>query len=203
MGVSAPAAVREAADALSYRDFIAVGLLVRRMKGPAMPDSWLYIQEPDVLLGRMQIYNNWSPYMLQDQRLIWLGLEYFCNEGDELWRKSDEAMLALAVGELARIGMVDPGEVVDGTVQRVEKAYPGYFGGYVKFPSIRHYLDDIENLIPIGRNGMHKYNNQDHSMLTAMAAVDGLASGRLDKAAIWSVNTEEEYLEEMAAKEED
>ncbi len=202
MGEAPPAPVRAAAEDLSYREFIAVGLLVRGLKGGPMPDSWLYIQEPDVHLGRMQIYNNWSPYMIEDPGLTWLGLEYFCNQGDALWSLPDEEMLSLAVAELAHIGLLDLEQVVDGTVQRIEKAYPGYFGGYAKFPLIREFLDGLGNLFLIGRNGMHKYNNQDHSMLTAMIAVDNLAAGIADKSAIWSVNTEEEYLEEMGASED-
>lgn len=200
MGETPPESVREAAAILPYRDFITVGLLVKALKigeGGRPPDSWLYIQEPDVHLGRVQFYNNWSRYMIADPQLQWLGLEYFCNQGDALWALSDEAFKELAEKELTQIGIIAPGVVVDAVVQRVEKAYPAYFGGFARFPELRRYLDAYENLFCIGRNGMHKYNNQDHSMLTAMAAVDNLVAGIASKENIWAINTEEEYLEEM------
>lgn len=202
MGPDVPGSVQEAAVVLPYREFIAVGLLVKKLKPNQMPDSWLYIQEPGVKLGRMQIYNNWSRYMIHDPGKVWLGLEYFCNYGDSLWRMSDEAMIALAGQELAQIGLVDAADVIEGSVQRMEKAYPAYFKGYGRFPALRNFLDQIENLYLIGRNGMHKYNNQDHSMLTAMTAVDNLVEGIVSRENIWAVNTEEEYLEEMVVQDE-
>ena len=200
MGDAPPASVRQAAEELPYRDFITVGLLVKRLKigkNGRTNDSWLYIQEPDVHLGRVQFYNNWSRYLIRDPNLQWLGLEYFCNRGDPLWELSDTAFKELAEEELTRIGIIEPGVVVDAVVRRVEKAYPAYYGGFARFPEIRRYLDAFENLYCIGRNGMHKYNNQDHSMLTAMAAVDNIVAGITSKENIWAVNTEEEYLEEM------
>jgi protoporphyrinogen oxidase len=206
MGEAPPPEVRVVAGGLQYRDFMAVGLLVKRLKygdGKLAPDSWLYIQEPKVLLGRMQIYNNWSRYMIADPDLVWLGLEYFCNKGDALWNKPDAEMVALAADELASIGLIDRADVVDGSVQRMEKAYPGYFGSYARFPVIRKYVDSIENLFLIGRNGMHRYNNQDHSMLTAMAAVDNLLAGVTTRDNLWAVNSEEEYLEEMGGPSEE
>jgi protoporphyrinogen oxidase len=127
---------------------------------------------------------------------VWIGLEYFCNQGDALWTKPDADMLELAKQELERIGIIDQREVLDGVVIRVEKTYPAYFGTYDRFPELRAWLDAIPNLFLVGRNGMHRYNNQDHSMLTAMTAVDNLLAGRTDKANIWEVNTEEEYHEE-------
>jgi protoporphyrinogen oxidase len=200
----APAAIREIADGLVYRDFMTVGLLLDELEirepGEAganlVRDNWIYIQEPDVQVGRLQIFNNWSPYMVADPSKVWIGLEYFCNEGDALWTRSDEEMVALGKEELERIGIIRAGKVRDAVVLRVEKTYPAYFGTYDRFDELRAYLDGIENLYLIGRNGMHRYNNQDHSMLTAMTAVDNIVAGRRDKENIWAVNTEEEYHEE-------
>ncbi len=202
----APPALREIAAGLIYRDFITVGLLVPRLRisepgGDArraqlIQDNWIYIQEPDVQVGRLQIFNNWSPYLVADPETVWLGLEYFCNEGDELWSRDDASMLELGKAELDRIGIIDRGAVLDGVVLRVEKTYPAYFGSYDRFPELRAWLDGFENLFLIGRNGMHRYNNQDHSMLAAMTAVDNLAAGSFEKANVWATNTEEEYHEE-------
>jgi protoporphyrinogen oxidase len=166
------------------------------LEGGRMPDSWLYIQDPQVRLGRVQFYNNWSRSMVADADRVWLGLEYFCNSGDDLWEMDDTKLIQFAAAELAKIGLVQEADVLDGTVLRMEKAYPAYHGAYAEFDQLREYFDSIDNLYLIGRNGMHKYNNQDHSMLTAMAAVEAIATGRTDKAAIWAVNTGEEYLEE-------
>jgi protoporphyrinogen oxidase len=198
-----PPPVREISDGLSYRDFITVGVLLDRLKIHAdtntgsklLQDNWIYIQEPDVLVGRMQIFNNWSPYMVADRSKVWIGLEYFCYENDELWRKSDSDMIALAAEEMERIGVISRSEILDATVIRVPKTYPAYFGSYDRFPELREYLDHFENLFLVGRNGMHKYNNQDHSMLTAMTAVDNILEGRTDKSNIWAVNTEQDYHE--------
>ena len=199
----APAAVREVANGLMYRDFITVGLLCKSLKlrdagsnGNRIKDNWIYIQEPDALVGRLQIFNNWSPYMVANPSHTWIGLEYFCSEGDELWRKPDAEMIALAKQEMQRLGIVDAADVLDATVIRMEKTYPAYFGSYDRFPEIRQYLDGFENLFLIGRNGMHKYNNQDHSMLTAMVAVDNIAAGVTAKDNLWSVNAEQEYHEQ-------
>jgi protoporphyrinogen oxidase len=201
----APESVCAVASGLPYRAFIAVGLLVKRMKvGGAAgrggenrfpPDNWIYVQEPDVRLGRLQIFNNWSPALVPDASKVWLGLEYFCTESDDLWTLPDAEMRALAVRELEQIELIDAGDVIDGTVVRVPKAYPAYFGSYADFGQVRAYLDPIANLFLVGRNGMHRYNNQDHSMLTAKAAVDCVASARTDKDAIWSVNVDDEYHE--------
>jgi protoporphyrinogen oxidase len=193
-------AVVEIADGLVYRDFIIVGLLLRTLKlrerdNAPIKDNWIYVQEPDVLVGRVQIFNNWSPYLVARACDVWIGLEYFCNENDALWKKADTELIALAKEEMARIGMIDAGEVLDATVVRMEKTYPAYFGSYDRFGEIRRFVDGFENLFPIGRNGMHRYNNQDHSMLTAMTAVDNIMAGRTDKSNIWEVNTEEEYQE--------
>ena len=148
-----------------------------------------------MLVGRMQIFNNWSPYLVSDPKKVWIGLEYFCNDVDELWRMPDEKLIELAVSEAEKIGMAARADVLDATVIRMEKTYPAYFGTYDRFPAIREFVDRFDNLFLVGRNGMHKYNNQDHSMLTAMTAVDNIVEGRADKDNIWSVNTEMEYHE--------
>jgi protoporphyrinogen oxidase len=194
-----PQNVREVSDGLMYRDFITVGLLLNRFKtqdhGGRLGDNWIYIQEPDVLMGRMQIFNNWSPYMVSDPSKVWVGLEYFCYETDELWKLPDQEMISLAVNEAEKIGIVAREDVRDATVIRMEKAYPAYFGTYDRFHEIREFVDRYENLFLFGRNGMHRYNNQDHSMLTAMTAVDNIITGRRDKQNIRAVNTEMEYHE--------
>jgi protoporphyrinogen oxidase len=198
-----PPKVREVAAGLIYRDFITVGLLVSRLKlmekssngASLIRDNWIYVQEPDVLVGRLQIFNNWSPYMVADPEKVWLGLEYFCNEGEELWRTSDADLIQLGRTELHRIGIIDSADVLDGTVIRMEKTYPAYFGAYDRFDEIREFVDGFENLFLIGRNGMHRYNNQDHSMLTAMVAVDNILAGETGKANLWKINTEQEYHE--------
>jgi len=198
--VPPPREVQEVSNGLLYRDFITVGLLLNRLSitdqgGQLLKDTWIYIQEPDVLAGRMQIFNNWSPFLVSDPEKVWIGLEYFCYDTDELWRKTDQEMIACAVQEAEKMGMVASADVLDATVLRMEKTYPAYFGTYDRFPVIRDFVDRYDNLFLIGRNGMHKYNNQDHSMLTAMTAVDNIAAGRRDKANIWAVNTEMEYHE--------
>ena len=196
-----PAAVREVAEGLQYRDFITVGLLVDRLKvresdGGLLKDTWIYIQEPDVLLGRLQIFNNWSPHLLADPSKVWIGLEYFCYDTDPLWSMSDDALRAFAVGEVEKIGILDADAVSDAHVERVPKTYPAYFGTYDRFDELRAFVDTIQNLYLIGRNGMHKYNNQDHSMLTAMTAVDNIIDGVLDKSSLWGINTEQDYHED-------
>jgi protoporphyrinogen oxidase len=196
-----PANVREVAAGLQYRDFITVGLLADRLKvqekdGGLLKDTWIYIQEPDVLLGRLQIFNNWSPHLLQDQAKVWIGLEYFCYDTDPLWRMADDALKQFAIAEVEKIGILESGAVRDAHVERVPKTYPAYFGTYDRFDELRSYVDGFENLFLIGRNGMHKYNNQDHSMLTAMKAVDNILAGNMDKAPLWEINTEQDYHEE-------
>lgn len=201
----APPAVCRVAAGLLYRDFITIGVLARKLRRTAytpddtpcnlLPDNWIYIQEPDVKVGRLQIFNNWSPALVADATTAWLGLEYFCQEGDELWNLADEDLGRLAAEELAKIGLMDGEDMIDFHVVRVPKAYPAYFGTYNQFPVIRDYTDHFGNLYLVGRNGMHRYNNQDHSMVTAKLAVDAILSGTSDKAAIWSVNLEAEYHE--------
>jgi protoporphyrinogen oxidase len=198
--VPPPREVQEVSNGLLYRDFITVGLLLNRLNisdpgGRLLKDTWIYIQEPDVLVGRMQIFNNWSPYLVSDPEKVWIGLEYFCYDTDELWRKPDQEMIAWAVQEAVKIGIVARADVLDATVLRMQKTYPAYFGTYDRFPVIRDFVDRYENLFLVGRNGMHKYNNQDHSMLTAMTAVDNIIEGRRDKSNIWAVNVEMEYHE--------
>lgn len=198
----------EISDGLVYRDFITVGLLADKLKvkdraerGRALiRDNWIYIQEPDVQVGRLQIFNNWSPYMVADASKVWLGLEYFCNEGDALWSRSDEELIELGKRELERIDILEAADVVDATVLRVPKTYPAYFGTYHRLGEIREFLAGYDNLFLVGRNGMHKYNNQDHSMLTAMTAVDNILAGRKDQSNIWAVNTEQDYHEEKEAR---
>jgi len=197
-----PANVREVAAGLCYRDFLTVGILLDRLhvlekgKPPqtSVRDNWIYVQDAGVRVGRIQIFNNWSPYLAADhEHTTWIGLEYFVGQGDDLWRMPDEKLVRLAVRELERIGFARAADVRDSCVLRVPDAYPAYFGSYVKFDQIRRWATGIPNLFCIGRNGMHRYNNQDHSMLTAMMAVDNIVAGREDDSAIWDVNMEMVY----------
>ncbi|NOY23546.1 MAG: NAD(P)/FAD-dependent oxidoreductase [Acidobacteria bacterium] len=202
MGQAVPKSVRHISEGLQYRDFLTVGLLLKNMqvkdkKGGLISDNWIYIQDPDVSLGRVQIFNNWSPFMVRNPEYVWVGLEYFCNEGDKLWEMADSELIRLGREELAKVGMASGDAFVDGVVVRMPKAYPAYFGTYPQFGQIREYLDPFENLLLVGRNGMHRYNNQDHSMLTAMTAVDNIVEGRKDRENIWAVNTEEDYHERL------
>lgn len=205
MGDGVPEPVKEVASGLVYRDFITVGLLLKNLKiknetnqrtvNDLIPDNWIYIQERDVKLGRLQIFNNWSPYMVHNPDTVWIGLEYFCNEGDNLWTMTDEDFSVFAVRELTNIDIINQEDVLDSTVLRMPKAYPAYFGSYEKFDVIQEYTDQFSNLFLVGRNGMHRYNNADHSMLTAMVAVDNIIAGRTVKSNIWEVNAEEKYHE--------
>jgi protoporphyrinogen oxidase len=198
-----PAEVREVSEGLVYRDFLTVGLLLKELKvhedspqgRQLIRDNWIYIQEPDVLVGRLQIFNNWSPYMVADRSKVWVGLEYFCYESDDLWKMSDQELIDLGGREMERIGIIERSAVLDATVIRMPKTYPAYFGTYDRFEEIRRFVDRYENLFLLGRNGMHRYNNQDHSMLTAMVAVDNIVAAVRDKSNVWSVNTEQDYHE--------
>jgi protoporphyrinogen oxidase len=200
----APPGAREIAAGLEYRDFITVGLLYRRLmrnpggSGPMnlVPDNWIYVQESGVKVGRLQIFNNWSPYMVKDPDTVWIGMEYFCREGDALWTMPDEALRRLGVDEMRRLNLADGADCLDGIVIRMPKAYPGYYGTYARFDELRRYLDAFPNLFLVGRNGMHRYNNQDHSMLSAKKAVEAIVAGSGDKSAIWGVNIDDEYHEE-------
>jgi protoporphyrinogen oxidase len=196
-----PEDIRAISDGLIYRDFITVGLLVNKLSvteadGSPLKDTWIYIQEPDVQVGRLQIFNNWSPYLVADPTKIWIGLEYFCYETDELWRMRDDEIKKFAIAEVEKIGILKASDVLDAHVVRVPKTYPAYFGTYERFDEIVRYMNRFENLFLVGRNGMHKYNNQDHSMLTAMTAVDNILAGNMDKSVLWEINTEQEYHEE-------
>ncbi len=196
-----PSEVQKVADGLIYRDFMTVGLLLERMKITGQngksypPDTWIYIQERDVKAGRIQVFNSWSPYMIQDRSKVWIGVEYFVNENDGCWMMSDKNFIAMAVSEMEHIGMIDRADLLDAVVIRVPKAYPAYFGTYNRIEEIRKWTDSIENIFLVGRNGMHRYNNIDHSMLTAMAAVDNILTGSTSKSNIWQVNVEQEYHE--------
>ena len=209
-----PADVKETAVNLPYRDFITVGLLVNQLKiknttkiktiAGIVPDCWIYVQEPIVKMGRVQIFNNWSPYMVKDfENTVWIGLEYFCNEGDGMWNMPDDEFINFAINEAFEIGLIEDKNVLDSVRIKVEKAYPAYFGTYANFDAVKNYLNGFQNLFCIGRNGQHRYNNMDHSMLTAVEAVNAIKSGDVNKENIWGVNTESEYHEvkESAEKE--
>lgn len=203
-----PAVVREVASGLQYRDFITVGVLLKQLAGTDpktgkatrldLKDNWIYVQEKDVKVGRLQLFGNWSPYMVKDPSHTWIGMEYFCNETDAFWKLQDEAIRDLAIGELITIGLARKEDVLDTVVLRMEKTYPAYFGTYNRFDLVRQFTDSFPNLFLIGRNGMHKYNNSDHSMLTAMVAVDNICNGITDKSNLWQINTEQEYHEEKS-----
>jgi protoporphyrinogen oxidase len=205
-GIQIPEEVRKAAQNLPYRDFITVGLLVNKLKiknetkiktdQDRVPDTWIYIQERDVKVGRLQVFNNWSPSMVADyENKMWIGLEYFCSEGDDMWNLPPDEFIQMAIQEIVKIGIIDEKDVCDSIQLKIKKAYPSYFGSYYELDKIIDFLSGIENLYCIGRNGQHRYNNMDHSMLTAMTAVDCVIHNRGDKSSVWNVNTEEEYHE--------
>lgn len=204
--VEVPADVKRIAQELPYRDFITVGLCVNKMKiknktkiktyKERVPDTWIYIQERDVKIGRLQIFNNWSPYLVNDyENTMWIGLEYFCTEGDELWNMPKEDFIKMAIDELVKIDIIDREDVLDACQIKIKKAYPAYFGTYYELDKVKAFLDKIDNLYCLGRNGQHRYNNMDHSMLTAMECVRNIKAGKTSKENIWAVNTEEEYHE--------
>ena len=198
------------AQGLPYRDFVTVGLLVRHLRirnttsiktlgdPPIVPDCWIYVQDPGYKMGRIQIFNNWSPYMVKNvDGTVWIGLEYFCKEGDDFWSMSDQETTDFAIKELTRMGIINgPADVLDSHRERVVKAYPAYFDTYAQMPELVKWLDSFGNLYCVGRNGQHHYNNQDHSMATSMEAVANIKSGRTDKTNVWNVNTEKSYHEE-------
>lgn len=196
-----PPATDEVLDAvrqLAYRDLIVVGLIVNRPN--LFPDNWIYVHSPDVQVGRIQNFKNWSAAMVPDSSRTSLGMEYFCTEGDTIWSLSDPELIALAAKEIVSLGMAETGDIEDGFVIRQPKAYPVYDSTYRKhLDVIREYLSTLVNLQTIGRNGMHRYNNQDHSMLTAMLAVENMFGGQHD---VWAVNTERSYHEERDAATE-
>lgn len=208
MDFDVPQKVLEVAKGLPYRDFVTVGLLVNKLQlknktkiktiSNIIPDCWIYVQEGGVKLGRIQIFNNWSPYLVKDPvNTVWIGLEYFCEENDSFWNMSDEECVDFAVNELISMGIIkDKAEVLDSHRERVQKAYPAYFDTYNQIDCVIDYINNIDNLYCIGRNGQHRYNNMDHSMATAFEAADAIINNKHDKSAIWNVNTEKEYHEE-------
>lgn len=200
IGGVVPAEVIEVAEGLKYRDFVTVGVLMNKMSSgftdkKIVPDNWIYIQEPYVKVGRLQVFNNWSPFLVKDKNTVWIGMEYFCNEGDGFWNMGEAETKSLAIKELEELGIADKEDVIDSTVIKMEKAYPAYFGSYDRFDTVKNYINNIKNLFVVGRNGMHRYNNQDHSMLTAIEAIKQIKSGKIEKEKIWSINTEKEYHE--------
>ena len=208
VGDSAPQEVHRIANGLPYRDFVTVGVLTDKLNlknetaiktfNNQVPDCWIYVQDTGVKLGRIQVFNNWSPYMVKDvEHTVWLGLEYFCAEGDSFWNMSDAETARYAAEELVKMGILDSeNEVRDFHVERIKKAYPAYFDTYSEIQTVIDYLNGIDNLYCVGRNGQHRYNNMDHSMATAFEAVDLITSKKNDRNALWSVNTEKEYHEQ-------
>ena len=207
---AAPEAVTEVAEGLPYRDFVTVGLLVNHLKlenttdiptlgnPPIVPDCWIYVQDPGYKVGRIQVFNNWSPYLVKNvDDTVWISLEYFCEEGDTFWNMSEEDAVKFAISELMRMGVIEkPEDVLDSHRERVKKAYPAYFDTYDRIDEVIDYLDGFGNLYCVGRNGQHRYNNMDHSMATAIEAVDNIKSGKATKENVWSVNTDQSYHEE-------
>lgn len=195
------------AAGLPYRDYMTLGVLVKGLAlenktgiatiGGIVPDCWVYVQDRSVKMGRFQIYNNWSPYLVEDiENTVWVGLEYFCNEGDAFWNQSEEEFAKLGMEEMIRIGLIsDRAQVLDTHLEKVKKAYPAYFDTYAEIDTLIAYLNTIENLFCVGRNGQHRYNNLDHSMMTSFEAVKCIKTGSTDKSAVWNVNTEKEYHE--------
>ena len=208
MGSDVPEAPAQIANGLPYRDFVTVGLLLNKLNlknetdirtlGNIVPDCWIYVQDTGVKLGRIQIFNNWSPYLVKDpQNTVWVGLEYFCAEGDAFWNMSEQECVDFAVKELKSMGVIDAdARVLDSHREKVQKAYPAYFDTYDRMGELVEYLDTFENLYCVGRNGQHRYNNMDHSMVTSFETVSNILSGKKTKENIWSVNTEAEYHEE-------
>ena len=202
-----PEKIAGIAAGLPYRDYMTVGVLVPSLRlrnqtkirtlGGIVPDNWVYVHDRSVKMGRFQIYNNWSPYMVASpEKTVWIGLEYFCNEGDSLWAMSDEDFSRLAIHEMVTLGLIaSEDEAMDTHVERVKKAYPAYFDTYAEFARLREWLDGIPNLFCVGRNGQHRYNNIDHSMCTAFEAAKAILAGSSDRAAVWNVNTEKQYHE--------
>ena len=194
------------ANGLPYRDFVTVGFLVDKLKlknitkiktlGDVVPDCWIYVQDETVKLLRIQIFNNWSPYLVKNpEKEVWLGAEYTCSEDDDLWRKNDKYVRDFVSSELAKIGVIDTNDIKDYHVEKIKKAYPSYFDTYSEIDKVINYLNKFDNLYCIGRNGQHRYNNMDHSMMTAFETVNNIINGVKDKTNIWNVNTEKEYHE--------
>ncbi|WP_026659399.1 NAD(P)/FAD-dependent oxidoreductase [Butyrivibrio sp. AC2005] len=207
-----PADPARIAAGLPYRDYMTLGVLIPHLNlenktkvktiGNIVPDNWVYVHDRNVSMGRFQIYNNWSPYLVKDiDHTVWMGLEYFCNEGDSMWSMSDDEFAKMAIKEMVKINLIDEEkEVLDYHVERVKKAYPAYFDTYDEMDKLVDYLNSIDNLFCVGRNGQHRYNNIDHSMCTSFETVKNILSGTRDRSNIWSVNTEKEYHESTEEK---
>ena len=203
-----PAEPARIASGLPYRDYMTLGVLVPKLNlqnktsfktvGNIVPDCWVYVQDRRVKMGRFQIYNNWSPYMVKDlKNTVWVGLEYFVNEGDKFWNMTEKQFSDFCVKEMVKLGLINnANEVIDTHMEKVKKAYPAYFDTYDEIDTLVKYLSSIDNLYCVGRNGQHRYNNIDHSMVTSFEAVKNIKSGKKDKSNIWNVNTEKEYHEE-------
>lgn len=205
-GIEVPEEIKKIAKGLPFRDFITVGLLVDKLNlknetniktlGNIVPDCWIYVQEPEVKMLRMQIFNNWSPYLVKDaENKVWIGLEYTCSEGDKYWNMSDEEFINFAIDELVSMNIISKDQVEDSHREKIKKAYPAYFDTYKDIDKLIDYVNNIKNLYCIGRNGQHRYNNMDHSMVTAMEAAKNIREGIKDKSNIWNVNTDKEYHE--------
>ncbi len=201
-----PADVKSVADGLMYRDFVTIGILAKKLKlknetsmktlSNIVPDCWIYVQDKRVRVGRIQIFNNWSPYMVNDpDNTVYIGMEFFCHEKEHFVRVKEEPCAKAAIRELVKMGILDEDDVIEYHKEAVYKAYPAYFGTYDRIGEVVDYLNGYSNLYCVGRNGQHRYNNMDHSMLTAFAAVDCIVHDKKDKSAIWSVNTEKTYHE--------
>jgi protoporphyrinogen oxidase len=201
-GVVLDPLIEKVAKGLVYRDFIITGILLKKLhvnqqqNQNQVNDNWIYLQDKGIMAGRVQFFNNWSPFMVKDSDTTWIGVEYFCNDDDAFWNQDDAGISKIAIEEMEKIGLINIEDVIDTTVIKVSKAYPSYTGTYNNFELLQNYLDRFENLFPIGRNGMHRYNNSDHSMMTAMVAVENIINGIKDKSNIWAVNLEEDYHEE-------
>lgn len=203
-----PNRIKEVAINLPYRDFITILLVLDKIKlknktkiktlNNIIPDCWIYVQSTDVKLGRIQVFNNWSPYLVKDiDNTISLGLEYFCTENDDFWNKTNEELKKQAIEELTKMNIIDKDtKIIDYHVEKVKKAYPAYFDSYKDFPIVKEYLNNINNLYCIGRNGQHRYNNMDHSMMCGIVCIDNILNNIESKDNIWNVNTEEQYHEE-------
>ncbi|RKM59512.1 NAD(P)/FAD-dependent oxidoreductase [Butyrivibrio sp. XB500-5] len=206
-----PADPARIAAGLPYRDYMTLGVLVPKLNlenktkiktiGNIVPDNWVYVQDRTVKMGRFQIYNNWSPYLVKDlENTVWVGLEYFCFEGDNMWNMTEDEFAKMAIGEMVTLNLISSAdEVMDYHMERVKKAYPAYFDTYEEMDKLIEYLDTIDNLYCVGRNGQHRYNNIDHSMCTSFEVVKNIISGKTDRSNIWNVNTEKEYHETDAA----
>lgn len=197
-----PNEIYKIANNLQYRDFITVGILLKDInlhnKKGIVKDNWIYIQEPYVKVARLQLFNNWSPYMVKDKNLHYIGMEYMCFENDELWSMDDDSFIGFAIDEMKKLKLIKEDDIISTNIVKIKKAYPSYTGVYNEFYKIREYTDKIENLFLAGRNGMHRYNNMDHSMLSAMECVKCIFNNNFDKSSIWNINAEEEYHEEKS-----